>query len=181
MLLCIESTGRCTHHKQVNVVCYYIEKESWQLQSQNHHVCHIVKWSVCDWSQIRETNGRTRTPGHTRCGIRCRWGLRIPAISPVPWSLMRSYPLSKSVCKAWSNNWYEKCQTTYGSMKNCNNKLDHCNSHRSCETLTWNKNVEIPITTICLLVSTQIKKLIICRAGPCISNQFRNIYPKWRW
>jgi hypothetical protein len=28
MLLRNESTGRCTHHKQVKVVCYYIEKES---------------------------------------------------------------------------------------------------------------------------------------------------------
>ena len=28
MLLRIESTGRCTHQKQVKVVCYYIEKES---------------------------------------------------------------------------------------------------------------------------------------------------------
>jgi hypothetical protein len=27
MLLRIESTGRHTHHKQVKVVCYYIEKE----------------------------------------------------------------------------------------------------------------------------------------------------------
>jgi hypothetical protein len=51
MLLHIESTGRCTHHKQVKVVCYYIERESWRLQSQNHHVFHIVKLSVCHWSQ----------------------------------------------------------------------------------------------------------------------------------
>jgi hypothetical protein len=51
MLLRIESTGECTHYKQVKVVCYYIEKESWQLQSQNHHGCHIVKLSVCHWSQ----------------------------------------------------------------------------------------------------------------------------------
>jgi hypothetical protein len=28
MLLRIESTGRCTHHKQVKLVCYYIKKES---------------------------------------------------------------------------------------------------------------------------------------------------------
>jgi hypothetical protein len=40
MPLRIESTGRYTHYKQVKVVCYYIEKESCQLQSQNHHVCH---------------------------------------------------------------------------------------------------------------------------------------------
>jgi hypothetical protein len=38
MLLRIESTGGHTHHKQVKVVCYYIEKESWKLPSQNHHV-----------------------------------------------------------------------------------------------------------------------------------------------
>jgi hypothetical protein len=51
MLLRIESTGRYTHHKQVKVVCYYIGKENWWLQSQNHHVCHIVKLLVCHWSQ----------------------------------------------------------------------------------------------------------------------------------
>jgi hypothetical protein len=32
-------------------------------------------------------------------------------------------------------HWYEK----YGSMKVCNYKLDHCNSHRTCETLTSNE------------------------------------------
>jgi hypothetical protein len=26
--------------------------------------------------------------------------------------------------------WYEKCQTTYGSMKVCNYRLDHYNGHR---------------------------------------------------
>jgi hypothetical protein len=49
-----------------------------------------------------------------------------PAVSPVPWSWMRSHPLSKSVCQVRSNYWYEKCQTTYGSMKVCNYKSDHC-------------------------------------------------------
>jgi hypothetical protein len=33
MLLRIESTKRYTLHKQVTVVYYYIEKESWWLQS----------------------------------------------------------------------------------------------------------------------------------------------------
>jgi hypothetical protein len=44
MLLRIESSGRYTHLKQVKVaIYYYIEKESWRLQNQNHHVCpHIV-------------------------------------------------------------------------------------------------------------------------------------------
>jgi hypothetical protein len=44
LLFCI---GRYTHHKQVKMVYYYIEKESWRLQSQNHHFCHKVKFSVC--------------------------------------------------------------------------------------------------------------------------------------
>jgi hypothetical protein len=38
MLLRIESTGRHTHHKQVKVIVYYIEKESWRLQSQRGYV-----------------------------------------------------------------------------------------------------------------------------------------------
>jgi hypothetical protein len=58
------------------------------------------------------------------------------AVSPVPWSWMRSYPLSNSVCQVRCNYWYEKCQTTYGLMKVCNYKLNHCNGHRTCKTLT---------------------------------------------
>jgi hypothetical protein len=66
---------------------------------------------------------------------------------PVPWSWMRSYPLSKSVCQVRSNYWYEKCQTTYGSIKVCNYKLYHCNGHRTCETLALNETVESPVKT----------------------------------
>jgi hypothetical protein len=38
---------------------------------------------------------------------------------------------------------YEKCQTTFGSMKVCDYKLEHCNGHRTCETLISNETVEI--------------------------------------
>jgi hypothetical protein len=38
------------------------------------------------------------------------------------------------------------------SMKVCNYKLDHCNGHRTCETLTSNETVEIPVTSTCLSV-----------------------------
>jgi hypothetical protein len=35
-------------------------------------------------------------------------------------------------------------------MKVCNYELGHCNSHRTCETLTSNETVEIPATSTCL-------------------------------
>jgi hypothetical protein len=69
-----------------------------------------------------------------------------PHGSPVPWSWMRSYPLSNPVCQVRSNYWYEKCLTTYGSMKVCNYELDHCNGHRACEKPTSNVTVEIPVS-----------------------------------
>jgi hypothetical protein len=117
-----------------------------------------LKIQVGKLIQIREINGLTRTPGYTGGGIRCLGGVSIPCwsitpiVSPGPWSRMRRYPLSKSVCQVRSNYWYEKCQTTYGSMKVCNYKLDHCNGHRTCETLTSNETVEIPVTSACLSV-----------------------------
>jgi hypothetical protein len=36
-----------------------------------------------------------------------------PAVSPVPLSWMRSYPLSKSVCQVRSKYWNEKCQNIF--------------------------------------------------------------------
>jgi hypothetical protein len=51
---------------------------------------------------------------------------------------MRRYPPSKSVCQVRSNYWYEKCQTTFDSMKVCN-CIDHCNGHRTYETPTSNE------------------------------------------
>jgi hypothetical protein len=67
------------------------------------------------------------------------------------------------VCQVRSNYWYEKCQTTYGSMKVCNYILDHCNGHRTCETLTLNETVEIPVTSTCLsVVYFDSKTDIIC-------------------
>jgi hypothetical protein len=97
-------------------------------------------------------------PGHTGGGIRCLGGVSTPcrpvtpAVSQIPSSWMRSHPLSKSVCQVRSKYWNEKCQTTYGSSKVCNYELDHCNSHRSCETPTSNETVEIPVLSICLSV-----------------------------
>jgi hypothetical protein len=38
MILHIESNGGYVHHTQLNVVHYYIEKESWQMKNQNPHV-----------------------------------------------------------------------------------------------------------------------------------------------
>jgi hypothetical protein len=73
--------------------------------------------------QVREITGLTRTPGYTKGGITCVGGLSIfcrpvtSAVSPVSESWMQNYPLLKSVCQVRSNYWYEKCQTTYGSMK----------------------------------------------------------------
>jgi hypothetical protein len=75
---------------------------------------------------------------------------------------MRIYPLSKSSkCQERSNYWYEKCETTYVSMKVCNFELDHCNGYRTCETLT-----SIPVTSTWLSVIRPTQKLIVCRADP---------------
>jgi hypothetical protein len=60
--------------------------------------------------------------------------------------------LSKSVYQVRSSYWYEKCQTTHASMKVCNSELDHCNGHKTCQTLTSNETVEIPVTSTFLLV-----------------------------
>jgi hypothetical protein len=75
------------------------------------------------------------------------------------------------------NYWYEKCQTTYGSMKICNCELDHCNGHRLCKTLISNKTVEIPVTSTCLSAIYSDSKTIVCRACHCIYNQFRDNVP----
>jgi hypothetical protein len=72
-----------------------------------------------------------------------------------PSSMIMNAELSAvKVCQVRSNYWYEKCHTTYGSMKVCNYKLDHCNGHRTwrCKTLTSNETVEIPVTLTCLTV-----------------------------
>ena len=138
---------------------------------------------------MKEVNGLTRTPGHTGGGIRCLGGVSIPcrpvtpAVSPIPLSIIimnAGLSSSKSVCQVRSNYWYEKCQTTYGSMKIRNYKLDHCNGHRACETLTSNETVEIPVTSTCLSVVYFDSKLIVCGASPCISNQLRDVYPVCR-
>ena len=39
----------------------------------------------------------------------------------------------------------------------CNYKLDHCNGHRTCETLTSNETVEIPVTSTCLSLVLRLK------------------------
>jgi hypothetical protein len=102
------------------------------------------------------TNVLTRNPSQTGGGIRCLRGVSIPcwpvkpAVSPVPLSWMPSYMQTKSVCR--SNYLYEKCQTTYGSMKVCNYELDHCNCHRTCEKPISNETVEFPVPSTCLSV-----------------------------
>jgi hypothetical protein len=60
-----------------------------------------------------------------------------------------------------------------GSMKVCNYKSDHCNGHKTCETLTLNKTYKLNPCHINLSLSSlpQLKNLIVCRVGPCISNQ----------
>jgi hypothetical protein len=45
-------------------------------------------------------------------------------------------------------------------MKVCNYKLDHCNGHTTCETLTSNQTVENPVTSTRLPVAYyNLKKL----------------------
>ena len=103
------------------------------------HQGYTDPWKDQRWDQVPR-----------RVSIPC-WSVT-PAVSPDPSSWMRSYPLSKSVCQAQSNYWYEKCQTTYGSMIVCNYELDHCNGHRTCETPTSNETLEIPVLSTCLSV-----------------------------
>jgi hypothetical protein len=110
--------------------------------------------------QVGITSQRNRwantDPGHIGGGIKSLGGVSIPcrpvtlAVSPVSWSRMRSYPLSKSVCQIRSNYWYEKCQTTYCSMKYCNYKSDHYTGYKTCKTLKSNENIEIPATSTCI-------------------------------
>jgi hypothetical protein len=87
---------------------------------------------------------------------------RLRQASPVdrshpPWAQFHDHEygvircLSKSVCQVRSNYWYEKCQTTYGSMKVCNFDLDNCNGYRTCKTLTSNETVEIPMLKIFII------------------------------
>jgi hypothetical protein len=104
------------------------------------------KWANRDprlyrrWDQVPRWSKHPQLIDHTR---------REPS-SMITW--MRSYPLSKSLCQVQSYYWYEKCQTTYGSMKVSNYKLDHCNGQKTCETLPSNETVEIPVTSTCLSV-----------------------------
>jgi hypothetical protein len=130
-------------------------------------LCVYIKWLryqrvISLKIQVGNINQRNKwanmDPGYTGGGIRCPGGVSTtcrsitPAVKPVLWSWMLSYPLSKSVCQVRSYYWYEKCQTTYDSMKVCNYKLDHCNGHKTCQTLTSNETVEIPVTSTCLSV-----------------------------
>jgi hypothetical protein len=145
----------------------------------------------CKKKTVGNTNQRNKwaytNPLIYRGGIRCLGGVSItcwsinPAVNPITWSWMRTCPLSKSVCQVRSNYWYEKCHRTYGAMKVCNYKLDHCNGHRTCESLASIETVEIPVSLTCLSVVYFDSKLILCRAGPCISNQLRDVYPVCRW
>jgi hypothetical protein len=93
--------------------------------------------------QVGNTNQRNKWANtdhwiYGRWG-RCLGGVSIPFWSitptdtPVPWSWIRSYPRSKSVCRVRSNFWCEKYQRTCGSMTVCNYKLhvDHYNGQRT--------------------------------------------------
>jgi hypothetical protein len=52
-LLPIESTGRHTHHKQVKMVYYYIEKQSRRLQSQKLHIQNYYTMQICIVLHVR--------------------------------------------------------------------------------------------------------------------------------
>jgi hypothetical protein len=96
-----------------------------------------------------------------------------------PTSLIMNAELSavfQSQCAKYGLTIRVKKMSTYGSSKVCNYKLDHCNGYRTCEMMTSNKTVEIPVTSTCLSVLYPTKKRIVCRTEPCISNQFRDIY-----
>jgi hypothetical protein len=95
------------------------------------------KWANTDpriyqrWDHVPRRSKHLRLIDHTRR-------------EPIPWSCMRRYPLSKSVYQVLSNYWYEKCQTTYGSMKVFSYKLDHCNGHRTCENADFKQDCRDP-------------------------------------
>jgi hypothetical protein len=103
----------------LNVIIYHLLVWHWS------HRWRLITWNDLDtkeWSvskhelelQLREISGIIRIPGYTGGGIRCQGGVSIPcwsitpALSPVPWSWMQSYPLSKSVCQVRSNYWLDK-------------------------------------------------------------------------
>jgi hypothetical protein len=121
---------------------------------QSKSVSRSTKWNNPQNSKYQACTDTLKHHGWglvpRRVSIPC-WSIT-PAVSQVPWSWMRSYPLSKSVCQVRSNYWYEKCQTTYGSMKGFDYELDHCNRHRTWKMLTSNETVEIPATSTCLSV-----------------------------
>jgi hypothetical protein len=66
---------------------------------------------------------------------------------------MQTCSLSKSVCNVRSKYWYEKCPTTYVSMKVYNYELDHhCNGYKTLEILTPSEIVQIHVTSTFLSV-----------------------------
>jgi hypothetical protein len=73
------------------------------------------------------------------------------------------------------NYTYKRWQTTFGSMKVCNCRLDHCNSYSTYETLTSLQNVEFSETSTFCHSPTPTQILVICRAGPCLLKQLREI------
>jgi hypothetical protein len=94
----------CKYYQHVYSPVYYNYKINMYIAIRNDHYQRVISLEihVGITSQIK-TDGLTRTPGHTGGGIRCLGWVSIPcqpvtpAVSPVPLSWMRSYPLSNSV------------------------------------------------------------------------------------
>jgi hypothetical protein len=107
------------------------------LETQVGVTSQINKWANMDprtcwrWDQVPRRSKNPLKTGHTR---------REPS------SIIVNVELS-AVCQSNCT----KCSLTigmknarqhiHGSMKVCNYELDHCNSHRTCETLTSNETV----------------------------------------
>jgi hypothetical protein len=109
--------------------------------------------------RIQRNKWANMDPRHTRVGIRCLGRVSFPCrpVTPACAQFLDhecSYPLSKSVCQEQPNYWYEKyrIESQISSIKVCNCRLDHCNGHRTCETLTSNETVDIPVAATCLSV-----------------------------
>jgi hypothetical protein len=84
------------------------------ITSQRHELANTDPRIYRSWNQVPRRSKHPLSTGHTR---------REPSCMIMNAELQSKY-------------WYEKCQTTYGSMKDCNYGLDQCYSRRTCETLT---------------------------------------------
>jgi hypothetical protein len=98
------------------------------------------KWANTDtliyrrWDQVCRRSKHSLSTGHIHSEP--SFMIMNAELSPVKVSVLNKVKLL--VWKMSNNIWLNKSLYMY--------KLDHCNGHRTCETLTSNENAEIPLT-----------------------------------